>query len=185
MGLLYKLDFTSGKSYIGVTCRNASIRFKEHMDSVEGDSGCLVHQAWRKYGPPTKVKVLAEVEDYMLMETEQKAIATFGTMIPRGYNMTPGGETSPTSIPEIAQKVSVAMKGHSVSQATRQKLSDALKGRPLDPDRYKKFVMYWVGKKHTSETKRKMSAAQKGRTFSEGTRAKMSASQRRRYHHAS
>lgn len=175
MGFLYRLDFTSDKSYIGVTIGKALSRFYGHSRSVKKGSQYLVHKAWRKYGPP-KLQVLAVVEDYDLLATEQRAVAVFNTMSPHGYNMTPGGDTSPTSVPEIAAKVSVAMMGHDVSEETREKLSIAFKGKPLDEVRAKAFGKYWLGRKHSTKSKKKMSKAQKGRTFSKESREKMSIS---------
>lgn len=94
MGVLYKLDFRSGKSYIGMTERTHGCRLKEHNNEARKGNKHLLYCAWRKFGRP-KLCVLAYVENHMLMETERRAVLVFSTMIPNGYNMTPGGEHPP------------------------------------------------------------------------------------------
>jgi hypothetical protein len=92
------LEFSSGKSYIGITESTPELRFRDHKGSaIKRGSKCLVHKAWRKHGGPQLI-VLAVVENKDLRVAEQKAIQAFGTMTPGGYNMTPGGEIAPSSI---------------------------------------------------------------------------------------
>jgi very-short-patch-repair endonuclease len=62
---------------------------------------------------------------------------------------------------ETKRKISITLKGHTVSDETRHKISKANKGKLL-------------GHKHTNETKRKISEANKGRIVSKETRLKMS-----------
>jgi hypothetical protein len=56
VAILYKLDFASGKSYVGVT-----------------SSPLPVHRAWAKYGKP-KVAVLAIVQRKDLPDVEQAQV---------------------------------------------------------------------------------------------------------------
>ena len=93
MGILYKLDFPSGKSYIGITKRSVLGRFNSHRVGAGARNATLVSTAWRKYGEPHLV-ILAIVENYLLFETEKKAIAIFKTFAPQGYNLTCGGDGS-------------------------------------------------------------------------------------------
>ena len=108
MGFLYKLDFASGKSYIGVSRVSAEKRFCGHERSVREGADLLVSRVWRKHGAP-KLSVLAVVANSDLLRTEQRAVSVFNTMMPHGYNMTPGGEVAPTSVPEIAETSSNAL----------------------------------------------------------------------------
>ena len=157
MGTLYRLDFPSGKSYVGVTLRAPSERFRSHACAAKDGSRCLVHQAWRKHGAP-KLVVLSRLRERILFDAEKRAIAKAGTMVPNGYNMTPGGDISPRTVPEIAQR----MWGRKISAKTRAKMSAALKGRFFSP-----------------ETRAKISAAKKGHTYSAETRRRMSEAHRR------
>lgn len=118
---LYQLKFPNGKSYIGIS-RCATRRYKGHANAASKGSDLLLSRAWRKYGRP-KLTVLAVVEDHLRGETESKAVAVFKTFAPLGYNMTPGGEVAPTTVPEIAAKVSKAMTGKKKSLEHRANIA--------------------------------------------------------------
>lgn len=139
MGTLYKLDFANGKSYVGITTKSLKTRIKHHAADAANGSQYAVHKAWRKHGEPV-MTVLAVVEDRDLAETEIRAIKEFNTLVPNGYNMTPGGEDSPMLVPEIKAKLvgikrsdeskakmSASKKG-TMSEAHRQKLKDVHSG---------------------------------------------------------
>lgn len=49
MGCLYKIDFVSGKSYIGITRRTADARFAEHVSKAPKAANSL-GRAIVKYG---------------------------------------------------------------------------------------------------------------------------------------
>ena len=152
MGFLYRLEFSSGKSYIGITESTPELRFKDHKGSaIKRGSKCLVHKAWRKHGEPQLI-VLAVVENKHLRSAEQKAIQVFGTMVPGGYNMTPGGEIAPSSIPEIAAKIAIGRTGKRHSEETKARISKLKTGIP-SPRK---------GATHSDESKAKMSASRKG-----------------------
>ena len=145
MGHLYKLDFSSGKSYVGITAASALERFKGHKKSARDGSQAAVHRAWRKYGDP-ELKVLAVVENQMLQDAEKRAVAVFGTFGKGGYNLTPGGEISPFHVPAIFAR---AMAN---SIATRRSC-------PMSPeDRFARGAGL-RGKKHTPETRAKIREA--------------------------
>lgn len=133
MGQLYKLDFANGKSYIGITTKDAQHRFNGHRArcrSTKGNDATLYH-AWRKHGEP-KLVVLAVVEDADLAETEIRAIKAFNTLVPNGYNMTPGGDVSPLVDPLIAAKLignkNAEGSRHVRSAEYKAKLSKSLAG---------------------------------------------------------
>lgn len=133
MGQLYKLDFPNGKSYIGITTKTASERFAGHRvrcRSAKGNDAALYH-AWRKHGEP-QLAVLAIVEDADLPAAEIRAIRVFNTLVPNGYNMTPGGDVSPLSDPLIAAKLignkNAEGSRHARSAEYKAKLSKALAG---------------------------------------------------------
>ena len=133
MGALYRLDFSNGKSYIGITTKTAQKRFNGHRLRVSSGvlDNTLMYNAWRKYGEP-KLIILAILENHMLKETEIAAIKAYNTFAPNGYNTTPGGDFPPLLNPEIAKKLigNKNAKGskHERSKEYRNKLSIALKG---------------------------------------------------------
>lgn len=143
-GILYKLDFASGKSYIGVTTRKLEKRIRCHQYDASKGSVLLAHRAWRKYGEPTVV-ILAVVENHMLMDAEMRAIVAFGTMKPNGYNLTPGGNAAPTKVRDIAKRSGLSRRGRKFTPEHCQRISKGMLG-----------VQNWLGKNHSADTKLKM-----------------------------
>lgn len=191
MAWLYKLEFSSGKIYVGVTKSTPQKRLALHRrDAALGRSTCAVHQAWRKYGEPT-MTILGEFENGAIFEIEKQTIKELDSLAPNGYNLTRGGEASPMEHPEVRQKVSSSLKGHqinvgrrhteaskrnmaaaqraankTISEEHKKQLSLAMKARHESgelKEAYKKISAANTGKKHTEETKLKMSAWQKGK----------------------
>lgn len=158
MGQVYKLEFASGKSYIGITTKTAVERFAGHRDSVVKGSKNPVHCAWRKHGEPV-LTVLAVVEYRDLAETEIRAIKAFNTLVPNGYNVLEGGQTSPLLNPEVAAKISRLMAGN-----TRGK------GKKLGDDNPAK----------RPEVRAKISAAMKVRVFTPEHKARISEALKKR-----
>jgi len=127
MGTLYKLDFASSKSYVGITTWPIVVRFNGHASAALHGSKCAVHNAWRKHGVP-KLTVLAVVEDRILSEIEQRAISVFGTLSPKGYNLTSGGEFF-TMAPMARKKISRARTGMKFTKEHCANISRVRKGR--------------------------------------------------------
>lgn len=182
-GALYRLDFPNRKSYVGVAGKrdrdpqeSAKRRYRGHAQAVVNGSSCLVHKAWRKYGAP-KLTVLAIVGDQELLPSEQRAIKIYNTMQPHGYNMTPGGEVSPTTVPEIAARVGVKMLGnkhglgYKHTPETRAQISANRSGiSPPMPEGWRKSLsvamtgnQHLLGHVHSAETRAKMSRVSKGK----------------------
>lgn len=132
MGTVYKLDFANGKSYIGITTKSLNERIKHHARDAANGSEYSVHKAWRKHGEPV-LTVLAVVEDRDLAGAEIRAIKAFNTLVPNGYNMTPGGEESPMLVPEIKAKL-IGLKR---SDESRAKMSASKKGSMSEEHRQK------------------------------------------------
>jgi group I intron endonuclease len=114
--IVYKAtNLINGKSYIGITRQGLLERVKQHLKESAGGRGHVLHKAIRKYGVVNftfePVAFCGNGEEMKSME--MYCIARFGTKLPRGYNMTDGGE---------------GMTGHLVSDETRRKLSAAKKG---------------------------------------------------------
>lgn len=157
MAELYRLDFSSGKSYIGITKHTALKRFYFHGKSAANSGKGVVYHAWRKYGPPRLV-TLAVLTDADMLDAEKRAIVVFGTRHPNGYNMTDGGDIPPSLSPEVANKIRMKLKGRKLSYERRLALSKVVTGR-----------------RHTEEAKKNMSIAQKGKVISEIGRMRMAA----------
>lgn len=138
-GCVYKVTHRkSGKAYVGMTQRRFRQRMCGHHNKATGKSGeerkgCRkFHAAIRKYGWDAfdKRVLYAEVPIAMLPAMEIIAIAAHGTLTPNGYNLTPGGETSPMLDPDVKARAKVVMASDEV-QAKRQKVfgSDKFKER--------------------------------------------------------
>lgn len=173
MAQLYKLDLASGKSYIGVTSGLAANRYAGHELSVRQGDRRAVYHAWRKHGAP-KLTVLVVLEDAELLPTEARAVATFGTLAPHGYNMTPGGDFNPMVMPELRAKISAALTGRTskpFSKEHRAKLSAARVGKKRSPEICHKMSLAkqgntcGLGYKHTPEARRKISLSKQGNTY--------------------
>lgn len=140
MGVLYRLTSLSGKAYIGISSKDLDSRWAKHVEHACGKrtAGAL-YAALRKYGPETFTReVLAEHDDWdTLRQMEIDAIRTHGTLAPRGYNITQGGEGTRNRLsPEARANIGRAQKARFArpeerarllawSTMGRQKVSDA------------------------------------------------------------
>lgn len=142
MGIVYKLDFANGKSYIGITTRGLEQRMREHIIAAEKNKKFIVYRAWRKHGKPD-IKIIARLPDDKLEAAEIRFIEKLNTLAPSGYNMTHGGDTSPSLIPEICARIgkanSIALKGRKLPEELKFRLSKVHK------DRYKKNGHHLTG----------------------------------------
>lgn len=197
MGCLYQIEFPNGKSYIGITMKTAEQRFKGHTRLR--DKTALAH-ALKKHGAcnvKVKTLIIADRWDY-LCDLEKKAIASYKTKIPHGYNLTDGGEGTlgvewseesraklskarigSIATPECRAKMSASRKGKPVSDACRLASLAAVVGKKKSPSHLAKMVAAATGKRPSDETKKKMSAAKLGNKnllghkHSEETKAKI------------
>src|SRR3990167_521273 len=181
MGLLYRLDFHSGKSYIGITRRSASARFNGHADEVRTGSRCVVHNAWRKYGAP-QMKVLAILENKDLLDSERRAVRVFGTLSPAGYNMTPGGEFNQMLIPELVARVSMSHKGKKLTKDWKKRIGCAMKGKTRSSEQKAFLSSFWKWNPNhpmkRPEIAAKLSEWHRGRKRSTKSKEKMAVAMR-------
>lgn len=150
MGTLYRLDFSSGKSYIGATRGQPKRRLVQHRYEAKRKKRREIYAAWGKYGEPRMV-ILAVVNDADLEKAERKAVQVYGTRVPDGYNLLDGGDAKPTQNPEVAAMISATQKGRIFSAEHREKLAEAKRGTKRD-----------------QETKSTMSGAQRKRRARDG-----------------
>lgn len=178
MGFLYRLDFASGKSYVGITNGTMKQRLRNHKKKLQQDYDLALYRAWRKYGEP-RVTVLARADKDYLMEIEPKAIIAYGTRVPGGYNLTAGG--APVMLwhsQETKDKIGALSTGRVCSDETRAKISAANLGHPVLPETRAKMSMAHMGKILSPEHCAKLSEAHMGqsRPCSPETREKISES---------
>ena len=193
---VYKLTFSSGKSYIGQTSRKMITRITQHRQSARTGSLLAVHCAWRMYGEPV-VEVLAEADSQeALHAAEIEAISRFKTMVPFGYNLSIGGDTAPSKNAEVAAKISQKAIGRKVGDDVKIMLSQKSKANwgnveyrekvilaakaswtpEMRAERSRKSKAFWEMRRSDGwacldSTREKL----KGRVFSVESRAKMSA----------
>ena len=162
MGCIYLVtNRINGRQYVGKTVRTLAERRKAH-EGERGRSRYLIHRALHKYGPDAFEweEVYSNVADEDLDRLEIECIAWFGSMVPRGYNLTTGGEGG--------KLVGEALERHSISTHSPTHI-EAARQRALGNKRA-------LGHRHTEEAKRKMSGAGLGRLCSPKTREKRSVS---------
>lgn len=157
---MYLLTFSSGRQYVGISKNGAKFRYLKHRNGANNGDNVICHKAWRKYGDPD-MRVLAVADEDYIFTLEQRAIKSYRTMFPHGYNMMAGGELSPASSRIVAQKISASKKG-----------------KPLHPNTRAACIAKNTGFKHSDETKAKLSAVHRGRPCSEETRRKISDAQK-------
>lgn len=125
MGALYRLDFPSGKSYVGITMGSVESRFKQHVRAAKKDAPQTISRAIRKYGAEAvKVVTLAISDSWEYLQlVEKNAIRVFGTFGKGGEGFLGGRHTSES-------KAKIAHASRNCSDETRRKIGDAFRGKP-------------------------------------------------------
>lgn len=168
MGCLYRIDFQSGKSYIGITAGSAEQRFAAHIKKARNGSPCAVHNALRKYCPSSaKVTTLVIADDWSyLCELETKAIIAFGTKAPNGYNLTDGGDGVIGHSHTAEQRAKISAASMAIPKASRDRAGEKLRGKPLSEERRAKLLAANKDRINSDEARAKMSAAHLGKKLS-------------------
>lgn len=171
VGYIYlTTDTTNGKQYVGKHHYNK----EGELDPSYHGSGVIIKNIYKKRPETLKeeyVKTCYSEEE--MCSDEQYYIKFFKTLWPYGYNLTEGGDGGEIPCEEIRKKISLKLKGRTLSEETRKKMSLTQKGKNI-----------WMkGKHHSEETKKKISESNKGRPsgmlgkkHSEETKKKMSES---------
>lgn len=192
MSCLYKISGPDERCYIGITSKTAEQRFKGHIfESSRKIGSKYLQNAILKYGKEAfsvKTLVISNDWDY-LNDLEVKAIAAYGTIIPNGYNISPGGKQS-TSNQETRTKISAALKG---KKKTAQHIANMIKsltgvtkGIPRGPfsERHKiNLSLSKKGVKRSEEVKARMrlaAAAKPKKILSEKHKANLRIARARR-----
>ena len=89
---LYRITSPSGRQYIGITTTSFQKRYTEHLRHPRVST--LIGKAFRKYGEAMMLTPLVVCDDQEALDRmEQNAIQVFDTMAPKGYNLSPGGNS--------------------------------------------------------------------------------------------
>ena len=165
VGYIYLItDTTNNMKYVGQHHYNK----EGELDPNYHGSGIIISRIYKERPETLKEEYIKTCySDSEMNSDEQYYIKLFKTLYPNGYNLTEGGDGCVAS-EETRKKISVSLKGKTLSEEHRRKLSEAKKGRPS----------CMLGKKHSEETKRKM----KGKHLSEETRRKLSESHKGNKH---
>jgi len=181
---LYRLNFPSGKFYIGMTIKSMRRRLWRHVAHANAGSQTQVARAIRKYGrgsiTATPLIVCSDLSTLRLLE--ERVIKTFDA-VTKGYNIHTKWNDAPDTTgyrhtEEARQRIASAQKGRVRSAETRARMAAANLGKILSPEHCAKLVVARTGTKASFETRAKMSAALLGRVVSLDTRAKISVAHR-------
>lgn len=106
---------------------------------------------------------------------ETAFIDQYHTLAPNGWNLNRGGLGGFSPTEEALEKRRNSLKGHIVSQETRQKISKSNKGKSKGQgQRWSGEEHPWIGKQHSESSKKKMSLAKIGKKLSQETKQKLS-----------
>lgn len=142
----------TGKSYIGMTGQSIYDRFSSHIRDARRGSDTAFHRSIRKYGEDafTVVEISMHQSQADALKAEFDHIEKQGTIVPRGYNMTPGGAGVLSMTPESKAKHKAAVtekhkdpdfkdrhrKGclKSMTPERIEKIASAQRGKPMHPN---------------------------------------------------
>ncbi|MCC6776661.1 MAG: GIY-YIG nuclease family protein [Hyphomicrobiales bacterium] len=182
-GVVYKItNRLTGAGYVGITRRGADTRFSMHWKASKREDSVL-YRAMRKYGRDAfGIEVLASTSsDSELCVLERRFIAEHRTYVADGgYNMTRGGEGSPSICDETRANMRAAASLRMQNQIIRQKISLSLKGRPRSAVAIAASALGHSGKPLSNEHRAKLSEKAKGRVISAEQREKIAAKLRGR-----
>jgi len=176
-GIIYKAtNRVNGKVYIGQTVQPLQKRKKQHTKTKE-----VLGRAIRKHGAENFTFVVIDnaTDKESLNRKEAFWVSFFGSMSPRGYNLTAGGEANTIYSQESREKMSCAAKKR-IPESTARLLA-ANKGRIIPPEEREKRSKAQLGRKASAETIAKLVAVRKNRApVTDETRAKMAEAGRKR-----
>ena len=159
----------NGKKYIGITCNNPQIRWRNGNGYVNNEHffRAIQKYGWHNFSHEILYTDLSKAEAEAF---EIKIIAEYDTVNPaKGYNIELGGNGVEKFTDEIKKKISDALKGHTCSEETKVKISNAQKGKQ-SPMKGKHFSHEVV--KKNSQSHKGQEPWNKGRTWTDEEKAK-------------
>lgn len=152
-----------GKLYVGQTVASLSTRRSNHKYSAHHGSEFSFHAAIRNYGIDAIEFTILErcCGRECLNAAETRWIEYYGSMSPKGYNLTTGGQGNIPS-EETRKKMSEWMKKNRTPEQMRvfrEKGQAAVRGSKWTPERYEMRKSY----EHTEATRQKISLGNKGK----------------------
>ena len=152
------------QAYIGLS-ENIERRWYEHTHKPNLKHS-YIDRAIKKYGADRfDLEIIEELpsDRDLLMEREAYWVKYYNTYKDDfHFNLTPGGDFSPSKDPEISKKISKSLKHRKFSEEHKKNISKARKGMKLSEEHKKNISEANSGKKHTPETKAKISKANSG-----------------------
>ncbi len=151
MGYIYKItNKIDNKIYIGQTTQDLEVRWKGHLKK---NSNCrYLKSAFNKHGLDNfKFELVCITFDENLDAIETEYIKKFNSLVPNGYNLREGGNSSKHN-EETKKKISASMKGRTDIVHAKPQL-----GKPHTEETKQKLREFNTGKKHTLESLKKMS----------------------------
>jgi group I intron endonuclease len=161
----------NGKKYVGQTSRRLIDRWRGHQTPLRKQRNSCLYNAIQKYGAENfEVKTLVVVGSKQEMDYyECKLIKAFDTKVPKGYNITDGGEgPSGYKHSEEARKA-ISRKamgnkrplGIKRSEETRRRMSEGMRGRIFSDEHRRNIGLSSLGRKFSEKSRHCMSESQK------------------------
>lgn len=149
VGLIYKVTFPSGKSYVGQTTKSLEERKNKHLQKqYEKKQKTKFYRAVRKYGfDSLKWSVLYRGVPVGKLDFAEICAIYLYDSYHNGYNLTTGGEGAP---------------GRKLTEEHKKKISVSNKGRKFTEQHKGNLSKSHLGKKFSEETKEKMSKSRQG-----------------------
>jgi group I intron endonuclease len=137
LGYVYLItNIVNGKQYVGYTTQTIRARWVQHKSAAKCGSSTVLHKAIRKHGPGNFRLDTIEIVDGTiteLKETEVRQIAAHGCVVPRGYNLTHGGEGVDFLVTEVRQRHLAGVRARSANPVWQKNVTEAGRRRASDP----------------------------------------------------
>lgn len=158
---VYMWESPSRKRYVGVT-NNIERRLQEYRKCANAGAQWPIHRAIRKYGDQMKFTVLFTEtgEGARIRALDAEAfLVDFGDF---DLNAAPGGQESPSTLPEVAKKISDATRLRMRTTEARERTSLQSKARWATQD-YREKMANVIRSEISQSSRDVISAAQKKR----------------------
>lgn len=158
---------TTGKEYVGIT-GNTKRRWSAHRcEAARNKRRVPLHAAIRKYGPDKfTFATIAEFSTWKeACDFEIREIASRGTVYPKGYNYTLGGEGAGGMLPETRKRITLANIGRKHTPESKALISAASRNRVVSEHTKILLSLAHKGKSLSIKHRQNLSAAKIGRAM--------------------